>query len=86
MSNRYMKPEDFFEIDLKIKVKVNFVGEWDGIRNQNEFEDDVNSFVKSGGMKEYIKEVIEEDLKSEVFDICGAGEFDRICFDVVDTE
>lgn len=57
MGNRYINPEDEFEITIKLKVKINAVGDHSSV-GINVTQDNYNFIKDSGDLVEYIKEDI----------------------------
>lgn len=57
MGNRYINPEDEFEITIKLKVKINAVGDHSSV-GTNVTQDNYNFIKENGDLVEYIKEDI----------------------------
>ena len=81
MTNRYIHPNDEFEVNINLKVKVTSVGDWGGI-SQEVTKHNYETIKNDGTL---IKEICEK-LKSEL-SYCNEINLDfldRVIFEVVD--
>lgn len=81
MANRYIHPNDEFEVNINLKVKVTSVGDWSGI--PQEVTKRNYEAIKNDGT--LVKE-ISEKLKSELSSCneINLDFIDRVIFEVVD--
>lgn len=74
MGNRYIHPDDEFEINISLKVKVTSVGNWSGIP-QEVTEEDYEMVKNNGNLEMWIKKHLEKqityqnDLNTDLLDV-----------------
>ena len=74
MGNRYIHPDDEFEINISLKVKVTSVGNWSGIP-QEVTEENYEMAKNNGNLEMWIKKHLEKqityqnDLNTELLDM-----------------
>jgi hypothetical protein len=80
MANRYIHPNDEFEVNINLKVKVTSVGDWSGI--PQEVTKHNYETIKNDGT--LVKEICEK-LKSELSSCneVNLDFLDRVIFEVV---
>ena len=61
MGNRYINPDDEFEINISLKVKVTSVGNWSGIP-QDVTEENYEMGKNNGNLEMWIKEHLENQI------------------------
>lgn len=81
MANRYIHPNEEFEVNINFKVKVTSVGDWSGI--PQEVTKHNYETIKNDGT--LVKEICEK-LKSEISSCneINLDFLDRVIFEVVD--
>ena len=81
MGNRYIHPEDEFEITIKLKVKVTAVGDHSSVGTVVT-QDNYNFIKENGDVVEYIKEdiVSKTPYQGEV----NLDFIDRIIYEIID--
>ena len=81
MANRYIHPNDEFEVNINFKVKVTSVGDWSGIP-QEVTKRNYETIKNDGSL---VKEICEK-LKSEISSCneINLDFLDRVIFEVVD--
>ena len=81
MVNRYIHPNDEFEVNISLKVKVTSVGDWSGI--PQEVTKRNYETIKNDGT--LVKEICEK-LKSEISSCneINLDFLDRVIFEVAD--
>ena len=74
MGNRYIYPDDEFEINISLKVKVTSVGNWSGIP-QEVTEENYEMVKNNGNLEMWIKKHLENqimyqnDLNTDLLDV-----------------
>lgn len=81
MGNRYIYPNDEFDINIKLKVKVTSVGNWSGIPQETTKED--YETIKSNGN---LQKRIEDHLRNQIMwtNDLTTDLLDRVIFEVID--
>ena len=81
MANRYIHPNDEFEVNINFKIKVTSVADWSGI--SQEVTKRNYEIIKDDGS--LVKEICEK-LKSEISSCneINLDFLDRVIFEVVD--
>lgn len=85
MSTNYIYPTETFKVSVDLDVKVQFVGMWDGI-SKEVFERRYQEMLANGEFAKLLKEKILEDLEGESFDCNNPEPFDRLYFEVTESE
>jgi hypothetical protein len=74
MGNRYIHPDDEFDININLKVKVTSVGNWSGIP-QEVTEENYEMVKNNGNLEMWIKKHLENqimyqnDLNTDLLDV-----------------
>ena len=80
MGNRYINPDDEFEINISLKVKVTSVGNWSGIP-QDVTEENYEMVKNSGNLEMWIKKHLENQIMYQ--NNLNTDLFDMVVFEVV---
>ena len=81
MANRYIHPNDEFDININLKVRVTSVGDWSGITKETT-EGNYEMIKNNGNLQKWI----EDHLRNQIM---WSNDFttdllDRVIFEVVD--
>lgn len=81
MGNRYIHPNDEFDINIKLKVKVISVGNWSGI--PQETTEKAYEMIKNNGN---LQKWIEDHLRNQIMwtNDLTIDLLDRVTFEVID--
>ena len=81
MGNRYIHPNDEFDINIKLKVEVTSVGNWSGIP-QETTEKDYEMIKNNGNLQKWI----EDHLRNQIMWVndLTVDLLDRVIFEVID--
>ena len=81
MGNRYIHPNDEFDINIKLKVKVTSVGNWSGI--PQETTEKGYEMIKNNGN---LQKLIEDHLRNQIMwtNDLTLDLLDRVIFEVID--
>lgn len=81
MGNRYIHPNDEFDINIKLKVRVTSVGNWSGIP-QEITEEDYETIKNNGKLQKWI----EDHLRNQIMwtNDLTVDLLDRVIFEVID--
>ena len=81
MGNRYIHPNDEFDINIKLKVKVTSVGNWRGIP-QETTEEGYEMIKNNGNLQKWI----EDHLRNQIMwtNDLTIDLLDRVIFEVID--
>ena len=81
MGNRYIHPNDEFDINIKLKVKVTSVGNWSGIP-QETTEEDYETIKNNGNLQKWIEDHLRNQIMWE--NDLTVDLLDRVIFEVID--
>ena len=80
MANRYIHPNDEFDININIKVRVTSVGDWSGITKETT-EGNYEMIKNNGNLQKWI----EDHLRNQIMwsNDLTTDLLDRVLFEVV---
>ena len=81
MGNRYIHPDDEFQINISFKVKVTSVGNWSGIP-QEVTEENYEMVKNNGNLEMWIKKHLENQIKCQ--NNLNTDLLDMVVFEVVE--
>ena len=90
MSSNWIHPEQQFDVQLNVKVKIDSVGDWCCLGTPQDLQLKFDKMVKSGDVQKLIQKAILEDLiygegfQVDLGELDGVPMFDSFNFSVVE--